>query len=55
MRATEEWIGKHDNAAIPPRVRLRVFGKFGGVCQLSGRKILAGEAWDLDHRPCGGL
>ncbi|MBY2986432.1 HNH endonuclease [Rhizobium leguminosarum] len=49
MRSTEEWIGKTDDSAVPPRVRLRVFEKFNGVCQLSGRKILAGDAWDLDH------
>lgn len=49
MRTVEEWIGKNDDAAIPPRVRLRVFEKFSGICQLSNRKIMAGEAWDLDH------
>lgn len=49
MRATEEWIGKTDNAAIPPRVRVRVFDRFGGRCHLTGRRIRAGEAWDCDH------
>jgi len=49
MRSTEEWIGKTDDTAIPPRVRLRVFEKYGGICQLSNRKILAGDQWDLDH------
>ncbi|MCY1218448.1 hypothetical protein D9M72_303970 [compost metagenome] len=49
MRSVDEWIAKHDDAAIPPRVRLRIFEKFGGICQLSKRKIAAGEAWDLDH------
>lgn len=49
MRKTDEWIGANDDAAIPPRVRLRVFNRMGGVCHLSGRKINAGEAWDLDH------
>jgi 5-methylcytosine-specific restriction endonuclease McrA len=48
-RATDEWIGKTDDAAIPPRVRLRVFERHGGICHLSGRKINAGEPWDLDH------
>lgn len=48
-RATKEWVGATDNAAIPPRVRVRVFERHGGVCHLSGRKILAGEPWDLDH------
>lgn len=49
MRSTDEWIGKNDDAAIPPRVRLRVFARHGGVCHLSGRRILASDAWDCDH------
>ena len=49
MRRLEEWIAKHDDQAVPPRVRLRIFAKFEGICQLSKRKIMAGEAWDLDH------
>lgn len=48
-RTAAEWIAAHDDARIPPRVRLRVFDRFGGVCQLTGRKILAGDAWDCDH------
>ncbi len=49
MRSVEEWIGKTDDSAIPPRVRLRVFGRAGGICHLSGRKIRAGDQWDCDH------
>lgn len=49
MRSTDEWIGRNDDAAIPPRVRLRVFERMGGRCHLSGRKIMPGDAWDLDH------
>ena len=30
-------------------MRVRVFERFGGVCQETGRKIAAGEAWDCDH------
>ena len=49
-RSVEEWIGKTDDATIPPRVRLRVWDKFNGVCQCGcGRKIAAGESWELDH------
>lgn len=48
-RSVPEWIGKTDDAKVPPRVRLRVFERAGGVCHLSGRKIAAGEPWDLDH------
>ncbi len=48
-RSVPLWVGKTDDAAIPPRVRLRVFERFGGVCQLSRRKIMAGDAWQVDH------
>ena len=48
-RSTPEWIGKTDDAAIPPRVRVRVFDRHGGICHISGRRIRAGEAWDCDH------
>lgn len=48
-RSVPEWIGKTDDAAIPPRVRLRVFEAHGGICHLSGRRIQAGEPWDCDH------
>lgn len=49
-RSTEEWIGKTDDAKVPPRVRLRVFDREGGHCHISGRKIQPGEPWDLDHK-----
>lgn len=49
MREVPEWIAKSDDAKIPPRVRLRVFDRFNGVCHISKRRIQAGEAWDCDH------
>lgn len=48
-RSVPEWIGKTPDSKIPPRVRMRVFERFNGVCYLSGRKIAAGEIWDCDH------
>lgn len=48
-RATKEWVGRTPDSAVPPRVRLRIFERHNGVCHLSGRKIQAGEKWDLDH------
>ena len=45
-RAVEEWIGKSDDEAIPPRVRLRVFGN--GHCRKCGRQLRAGH-WACDH------
>ncbi|MGN7732399.1 HNH endonuclease [Ensifer sp. 22564] len=49
MRSVPEWIGKTDDEKVPPRVRLRLFEQYGGICQLSNRKIMAGDTWDLDH------
>lgn len=49
-RSVDIWVGKTPDAAIPKRVRLRVFEAHGGKCALSGRKIMPGDAWDLDHR-----
>lgn len=48
-RELPEWIGATADTPIPPRVKLRVFERHGGVCHLSGRKIRAGEPWDCDH------
>ena len=48
-RSLPEWIGATPDTPIPPRVKLRVFERHGGVCYLSGRKIRAGEAWEADH------
>lgn len=48
-RETPEWIGKHDDSPIPPRVRLRIFERHGGRCHISGRLIRAGEPWQCDH------
>lgn len=48
-RAVDEWIGKTDDARVPPRVRLRIFNAHNGICHLSGRKIAAGEVWELEH------
>ncbi|MDP2047607.1 MAG: HNH endonuclease signature motif containing protein [Cypionkella sp.] len=48
-RAVEEWVGKTDDTAIPPRVKLRVFEAHGGICYLTKRKILPGDDWDCDH------
>ena len=48
-REVDEWIGATDDAAIPARVRVRVFQRCGGVCHLSGIKIRPGDEWDMDH------
>lgn len=48
-RELPEWIGGHDDQAVPQRVRLRVFERHEGRCHISGRKIMPGDLWDLDH------
>lgn len=49
-RAVEEWIGRSDDTPVPARVRLRVFEAYGGRCYLSGRKIMAGDKWEIKHK-----
>lgn len=48
-RSPALWIGKTDDQAIPPRVRLRVFEAAGGRCQCCGRKLGPGDKWQADH------
>lgn len=50
MRSVPLWVGKTDDERIPPRVRARVFEREQGRCWISGRKIMAGEPWDVDHK-----
>jgi 5-methylcytosine-specific restriction enzyme A len=49
-RSTEEWKATHDDQAIPPRVKLRIWKREKGICSLSGRKIQPGEPYDFEHR-----
>ncbi|WP_421440003.1 HNH endonuclease [Agrobacterium tumefaciens] len=48
-RTVDEWIGKTDDAKVPPRVRQRVFDRHNGICHLTGRAIQPGEKWELEH------
>jgi hypothetical protein len=44
-----EWIGSSPDAAIPPRVRLRIFDRYQGRCQCGcTRLIRPGEAWECE-------
>lgn len=47
-RAVKEWVGKSDDTPIPPRVKLRVFQKASGLCELCTRKLFPGH-WEADH------
>jgi len=49
-RSVDEWIGKTCDTPVPPRVRLRVFQRDGGVCGCGcSRRIAAGTPWVTDH------
>ena len=49
MRSVEEWIGKTDDQAIPPRVRVRIFERHGGRCALCTRIVAGSLAPAYDH------
>ena len=49
-RSVPEWRGKTPDTPAPPRVRLRIFEAHDGRCHLSGRKIMPGDEWDLEHK-----
>ena len=48
-RSVPEWVGKTDDSAIPPRVRIRVFEAAEGKCQSCSRKIGPADKWQADH------
>lgn len=50
-RQTKEWIGKTDDAMPPPRVRLRIFDREGGICHICKQPIQIGEKPQFDHDP----
>jgi len=48
-RSVETWTGKTDDSAIPTRVRLRVWDRAGGRCQICNRKLGPADKWQVDH------
>jgi 5-methylcytosine-specific restriction enzyme A len=48
-RSLPPWIGKTDDDPVPPRVRLRVYIRFMGVCGICTTKI-DGKRWVCDHK-----
>lgn len=48
-RSVALWVGRTDDTAAPPRVRLRVWDRCEGRCGQCGRKIRPGEGWTLEH------
>src|SRR5882724_6378047 len=49
-RSLPECSHPNHDAKVPDRVRLRIFEREGGICHLSGRKIMPGEKWELEHK-----
>lgn len=49
-RSVEEWFGATADSMPPPHVRMRIFDRAKGICHISGRKIMPGEKWDLEHK-----
>jgi 5-methylcytosine-specific restriction endonuclease McrA len=48
-REVSEWIGSHDDQAIPPRVKVRIFQKADGKCANCGRPIAGSVRPAYDH------
>lgn len=48
-RAVKEWIGRTDDTAVPPHVRLRVFLDQKGICA-ECKLPIEGKRWICDHR-----
>ena len=48
-RSVPEWVGSSDDTAIPPRVRLRVWDRARGRCQICDRKLGPSDRWEVDH------
>lgn len=48
-RKVAEWVGRTDDTAAPPRVRVRNFDAHNGICHLCSNKIWPGESWETDH------
>jgi 5-methylcytosine-specific restriction endonuclease McrA len=49
-RTLKEWIGETPDAAVPPRVRLRVLDRFERKCAGCTRPIAPGDKWTCDHK-----
>lgn len=50
MRTIPEWRGKHDDAPIPERVKLRCFERENRICLLCGNDIRPGDGTDFHHK-----
>ncbi len=49
-RSVEEWIGNGPDAPVPQRVRLRVYLRDKGRCQVCSRQLGPSDKWICDHK-----
>lgn len=49
-RSVPEWIAKHDDQAIPVRVKQRVFERYERKCGECGNDIVPGNGPEFDHK-----
>jgi 5-methylcytosine-specific restriction endonuclease McrA len=49
-RSVEEWIGKTDDEPFPPRIKVRIFDRYGGQCACCSRIIVGHLLARFDHR-----
>lgn len=49
VRTVDEWCGKNDDAAIPPRVKSRILERHGDACAECGRAFTARDPAEFDH------
>lgn len=48
-RSAKEWVAKHDDQAIPPRVKIRIYMRCDGRCQKCTTRHMAGAIPQYDH------
>ncbi len=49
-RSVEEWIGNGPDTPVPQRVRLRVYLRDKGHCQVCHRQLGPSDKWICDHK-----
>lgn len=48
-RIVSEWVARHPDQAIPPKVKARIWIRCQGRCALTGVKLGPGVPHDFDH------
>jgi 5-methylcytosine-specific restriction protein A len=48
-RSVSEWTGSSPDAAIPMRVKLRIWERERGRCHITGKPIRPGDSFEYEH------